>query len=417
MTFPSQFVKFADKKELLKAYKGKHIDELPTPSLIVDRKQVAANCKAMFDTVEKLGFDFRPHVKTHKTTEATLLELGEGTDFHTDRIVISTLAEAWNLIPLCEKGLINDILFSMPVVQSRLSEILELSKHVKNMRLMLDNLDQLDALIEFNKKHGYTGKWSLFIKINMGSDRAGFELDSPDLKRTLERISTDAKNYVELYGFYCHAGHSYGCHTMQEAGQILIDEITSANGAAKLAKSINDTLDLVLSVGATPTAHAATYYDASKVGHLYGKIELHAGNFALCDLQQVGTGSCKLEWVASRVLGEIVSAYPGRGDKKPGEELTDVGVLCIGRETGAIPGYGKVCSPKKYENWIIGRISQEHGVMTVYDDSKETPLIPVGTKIQIYPQHICIAGACYPWYFVVDGGDEVVDIWVPWRGW
>ncbi|VEU23124.1 DEKNAAC104071 [Brettanomyces naardenensis] len=366
----------------------------------------------MFSTVKKLGFDFRPHVKTHKTVEGTLLELGDGTDFCTKRIVISTLAEAWNLLPLCKSGRIEDILFSMPVVQSRIDELASLSRNVKHLRLMVDNEEQLDSLIRYNEEQKYLPKWSLFVKINMGSDRAGFELESPELRKALKRIlSSDS---FELYGFYCHAGHSYGCHSIEEAEKVLLDEINSANSAAKIAREYSEFIEPVLSVGATPTAHAAYLYSSSQISEkVYGKIELHAGNFAFCDLQQVGTNCCKLEDVASFVLAEVVSAYPKRG-KGPGEELINAGVLGLGRETGPIKGYGKVKFPAEYGKWIVGRVSQEHGVLTV--DGDDT-MIPVGTKVGIYPQHICIAAACYPWYYVVDGGDEVVDIWVPCRGW
>lgn len=427
MVFPYKLTKLADKGELLNAFKGKRIDELPTPGFVVSLQKVKDNCKGMLQSTASLGFDFRPHVKTHKTTEATLLELGEETGFHTDRIVVSTLIEAWNLLPLCKKGLINDILFSMPVVQSRLEELVELSRSVKHLRIMVDNYEQVESIVKYSLEHKYSKKWSVFIKINMGSDRAGFTLESPALRKTIDSIvQGDASQTVELFGFYCHAGHSYGSHSKEEAKKILIDEINSVNTACKIARTIDSTIsdDLVLSIGATPTAHVIDSFDANLLeDKLLGKVELHAGNYAFCDLQQVGTNCCKYEDVACRVLGEVVSSYPDRGSTEPGEGLVNVGVLGIGRETGAIPGFGCIGYPEKYRNWILGRISQEHGVLTVSDHSKQTDLIPIGTKVLIYPQHTCIAAACYPWYYVVDGEGEitnecrVIDIWVPWRGW
>ena len=427
MTFPYQFVKLADKEELLTAYKGKKVDELPTPGFVVSLQKVKDNCRSMFQSVASLGFDFRPHVKTHKTIEATLLELGQGTEFHTDRIVVSTLIEAWNLLPLCKKGLINDILCSMPVEQSRLGELAKLSESVKHLRIMVDNYEQIGSLVKYNREHKPLKKWSVFIKINMGSDRAGFVLESSALRKTIEAITHgNESNDVELFGFYCHAGHSYGCHSVEEAKNILIDEINSVNAACKIAKKIDSSIsdDLILSIGATPTAHVIDSFDEKLLDDkLLGKVELHAGNYAFCDLQQVGTNCCRYEDVACRVLGEVVSSYPGRGSVKPGEGLVNVGVLGIGRETGAVPGFGHVGCPEKYRNWILGRISQEHGVLTVLDCEKQTELIPIGTRVLIYPQHTCIAAACYPWYYVVDGNGEitnenhVIDIWVPTRGW
>jgi len=42
----------------------------------------------------------------------------------------------------------------------------------------------------------------------------------------------------------------------------------------------------------------------------------------------------------------------------------------------------------------------------------------IGDLIRIVPQHACLACASYPWFYVVeDGGEEVVDVWVPCKGW
>ena len=48
--------------------------------------------------------------------------------------------------------------------------------------------------------------------------------------------------------------------------------------------------------------------------------------------------------------------------------------------------------------------------------------LEVGQKVRVWPNHACIAGAMFGWYLVVDSRlvgreDEVVDVWVRWRGW
>jgi D-serine deaminase-like pyridoxal phosphate-dependent protein len=78
----------------------------------------------------------------------------------------------------------------------------------------------------------------------------------------------------------------------------------------------------------------------------------------------------------------------------------------------------------------MGRISQEHGTVTWKGNpatagmagmagmgTQEEGKFEVGQKIRVWPNHACIAGAGFGWYFVVDGGDEVVDVWPRWRGW
>ncbi|KAG0684182.1 hypothetical protein C6P40_001133 [Pichia californica] len=419
MSFPYEFTPLANKEKLLEAFKGKSKSELPTPAIIVNKKIYVDNCEKMLNNSVKLNADFRAHVKTHKTLEGTELQLGSG-NIKTDKIVVSTLMEAWYLLPLVKKGLINDILFSLPVVESRLPELEKLSNEVPTLRLMLDNFQQLEILANYSKSHNITKKWSIFFKVNLGTNRAGLTLEDDDLIKTIESIlkSPEISNYVSLYGFYCHAGHAYSSCNCNQAENFLVDEITHGNNACKKALEIDPTLKLQISVGSTPTAHASILLEISKLGPLSGKLELHAGNYPFCDLQQVGTGCVGVSSVSCRVLADVISAYPKRGDKLPGEQLINAGVIALARESGPLPGFGQIVSPKGYENWIVGRLSQEHGILTPSKSDSDSKLIPLGTKVEIIPQHSCITAASYPWYYIFDDDDDTVsDIWVPFRGW
>jgi len=71
--------------------------------------------------------------------------------------------------------------------------------------------------------------------------------------------------------------------------------------------------------------------------------------------------------------------------------------------------------------WIVGRISQEHGVLTWEGPTEHVRQLEIGEKLLVWPNHACIAGVNVGWYLVVDSdtGDPetVVDVWVRWRGW
>lgn len=418
-TFPYELTPLADKEKLLKAYKGLKKSEIPTPALIVNRSIFKNNCEKMLKNSINLKADFRAHVKTHKTLEGTELQLGSN-DLKTDKIVVSTLMEAWYLLPLVKKGLINDILFSLPVVESRLPELVKLSNEVENLRLMLDNFDQLEILANFSKKNNLTKKWSIFVKVNLGTNRAGLTLDDDDLNKTIESVlkNSSISKYISLYGFYCHAGHAYSSCNCNQAENFLIDEINHGNLACKKALDIDPNLNLQISVGSTPTAHASILLEISKLGKLFGNLELHAGNYPFCDLQQISTGCVDSSSVSCRILADVLSTYPNRGSKLPGEQLINAGVIALARESSSIPGFGKIYSPEGYENWIVGRLSQEHGILTPEKEDENTNLIPLGTRVEIIPQHSCITAASYPWYYVFDDeSDTVSDIWIPFRGW
>ena len=91
---------------------------------------------------------------------------------------------------------------------------------------------------------------------------------------------------VSIYGFYCHAGQSYASTSLDEASQFLSAELKAVNDAAEIATSVisrmntvsSHNIPFVLSVGSTPTAHAATpETKANLLSSLRGKLEIHAG--------------------------------------------------------------------------------------------------------------------------------------------
>lgn len=429
MSYPARFTKLADQDALLKEYLGKTKSELPTPSLIVNRSTFKNNCIKMLQNAKAINASFRAHIKTHKTLEGTVLQLGnDKVGNKTDRLVVSTLMEAWNLMPLVEQGLVTDILFSLPVIESRLSELnLMTNKYPQlKLRLMLDNYEQLDILSNFNIKNSVVKRWSVFVKVDMGTKRAGLVAGGGELEKVVTALATtDSKysKYVSLYGFYCHAGHSYGSRSIDQARSLLVQEIENGNNACKQAVELDPSMKLVISVGSTPTGHASSstslvLKEIEQLGQLFGELELHAGNYACCDLQQLGTKCISEESISCSVLADVISSYPDRGDKSPGEQLINAGVIAMSRESGPLPGFGNISKPTEFNNWIIGRLSQEHGI--IIPQSDDCKLLPLGTRVEIIPQHICITAASYPWYYIFDSADEnatVVDIWVPFRGW
>lgn len=84
-----------------------------------------------------------------------------------------------------------------------------------------------------------------------------------------------------------------------------------------------------------------------------------------------------------------------------------------------MPGYGKVVFPPELKEWELGRVSQEHGILTRKPDAVSGSDLPEpGQVLRIVGQHACMILSNHPWYYIVeDGGDKVVDVWVPWKGW
>ena len=146
----------------------------------------------------------------------------------------------------------------------------------------------------------------------------------------------------------------------------------------------------------------------------------------MLDLQQLHTKLIDSGSIAQKILATVVSYYPGRGANGTDEALCDAGAIAMSKDTGPSGGFGEVLG----RPWKLGRISQEHGILTqCTPDSKLTATstggkgdtLKIGEQIEIVGQHACLTAAAHPWYYIVDSSsgpaDVIVDVWVPWKGW
>jgi D-serine ammonia-lyase len=335
-----------------------------------------------------------------------------------------------------------------------------------SISLMIDDADQLPAIEVFKTEAGFPAQ--IFVKIDTGYRRAGITTDCvrdeskppSTLEKLLRQIASLAeKGAASLAGFYSHSGHSYHEKNEIDVMQMLIEELRRSEPALEMARAIFPYDRFTLSVGATPTTTSVqnilfpSIYAFSenqvaremkhRIGEFrqYGDLELHAGVYPLLDEQQLSTHArpdheaddpsqslLSHKKIALTVLTEVCSLYNHR--KHP-EALIAAGSLALGREPcPSYRGWGVVSnwgmgkdSDLEPSGLIIDRISQEHGILAREDREKpQHPLeLRVGQKVRIFPNHACIAGAGYGWYFIVDSArenkNEIIDVWVRWRGW
>jgi D-serine deaminase-like pyridoxal phosphate-dependent protein len=340
------------------------------------------------------------------------------------------------------------------VPQSAIPRLVNLAKELGpgSVNVIIDNID---ALTKFRSAVDTSSlKFGVFIKIDTGYHRAGIKTSSPRFPELVEAV---VKNSGAAFfrGFYSHYGHSYAGNSEDDAASGLIEELTGLEEACA-ALPATYTPKPVLSVGATPTATAAQNMLSSSSPRvqefqdiLYRlkeryEVELHAGVYPLLDCQQIATHArpssttpasgfqpLSKDAIAIKMLLEVTSVYTERS--KP-EVLVSAGSLAMGREPcKSYPGWGIVTpdfansASQIYDDvagrtgWIVGRISQEHGILTWEGDKEQCKELQVGDKVMVWPNHACVAGAGFGWYLIVDGeedgGKTVVDVWIRWRGW
>ena len=364
--------------------------DLPTPCLVLDRTRLARNIAAMNHAVARTGAALRPHLKTAKSAEVARL----ATAGQAGGITVSTLAEAEYF---AARGF-RDILYAVGIVPAKLDRAAALRAQGVELLLVTDDADTASAIA------AHPAGLRALVEVDCGEHRAGMPVESDVLRAVGAALGRSCA------GVMTHAGHSYACPTTEAAADLAEHERSVAVRAAERLRALGlDTA--IVSVGSTPTALHAR--------HLTGVTETRPGVYMFQDLFQTQIGSGTRDDIAVTVLASVTGRRPAEG-----RLVIDAGGLALSkdRSTAAAPrdyGFGLVLDiagvPLAAEA-VVERANQEHGVIAA-PAGLDTARFPVGTRLRIAPNHVCMMAAMYDRYHVVDGGETVVAVWDRVNGW
>ena len=364
--------------------------DLPTPCLVLDRTILRRNLATMAVAVARHGVGLRPHMKTAKSIDVARMALNG----QPGGITVSTLAEAEYFVG---HGLF-DQLYAVGITPQKLAEVAKLNAAGADIAVITDD-PGMAALIA-----AYPVPVRALIEVDTGEHRGGI---IPRSAQLMELASILGKS---LAGVMTHAGHSYGTRSASQLAAVADDERGGiAHAAARLREAGHATP--IVSLGSTPTALHATRLD--------GVTEVRAGVYMFGDLFQMQIGSHGLDGIALTVLASVIG-------RRPAERrfLLDAGGLAMSKDhsTEAAPvdyGYGLVmdlAGTPSLGGTVIRQAYQEHGVVEC-DPALPYPDFPIGTKLRVAPNHTCMTAAAHDRYYVVDGTDEVAEVWTRVNGW
>ncbi|PRD43592.1 alanine racemase [Phyllobacterium phragmitis] len=376
------------------------IDALITPALLLDESKLDRNIQRLASHISALGAVLRPHMKTAKSIDvARRIYPGEP-----GPITVSTLAEAEYFADYGYK----DITYAVGVSPAAAVRGLELSRRTgANVKFLLDTVEQADALGDAGRKTGVVP--SAFIELDVDDHRGGLKPADPNLVIVAGRVKAAG---VDLVGVLSHAGESYALSTKEALVAAAENERAETVKAANVLREHGHACPIV-SLGSTPTAHFAENLD--------GVTEVRAGVYVFFDLVQHGVGVCTLDDLAISVLATVVGAKPEKG-----WILVDAGWMALSRDRGTSSqkvdqGYGVVCDEqgRVYEDVIVSQASQEHGILSIRSgSSKAMPILPIGSKVRILPNHACAMAGQHDFYSVVNGKSPTIQArWNRMRGW
>jgi D-serine deaminase-like pyridoxal phosphate-dependent protein len=362
--------------------------DLPTPCLVLDRTKVAANAARMGAHLAQLGVPLRLHVKTAKSPQVADLVLGG----RKAPICVSTLKEAERFF---DEGY-RDILYAVGFTPDKLVRAQSLQRRGAQLTLLVDSVEAARGIAGF----------PVLIEIDTDGHRSGLKPDDAQLLPVARALEA-AGNTVA--GVMTHAGDSYNCASVDAIRAIARRERDGVVTAAKLLRDAGFQAPVV-SVGSSPTATYAS--------DLAGVTEVRAGVFVFFDLVMAGIDVCRQEDIALSVMGSVIGH---RADKR--WIITDAGWMALSRDRGTAKqktdqGYGVVCDVdgRPISDLIVVDANQEHGIVADRQ-GREPPMLPVGTRLRILPNHACATGAQHEGYHVVQGAREVLARWERFSGW
>lgn len=373
------------------------LNEVQTPALLLDRAAMQRNLDAMHQRMARHGVNLRPHLKTAKSARVAQL----ATAGQAGGITVSTLAEAEYFF---QNGFA-DILYAVGILPARLARVAALAKAGANIKIITDNLDSADAIKSF--ENGDNPTFQVLVEIDSGEGRAGILPDGPEFMEIAQTLH--AAPNVQLSGVLTHAGHSYGCESVDAIRIIAEEERSKITGAADRLRTAGLPCPIV-SAGSTPTAvHAQD---------LTGVTEMRPGVFVFNDLKQLSVGACARDGLALSVLASVIGH-----NRHKGHLLLDTGALALSKDISAHDehpevGYGEICDANTLDalpGIYVAAVSQEHGVVPISDPTYFDRL-PIGAHVRILPNHACITAAGYQHYDVFENG-EITEQWDRINGW
>ncbi|WP_422376241.1 alanine racemase [Roseibium sp.] len=323
---------------------GLSIHELLTPVAVVDETVMATNIKVAQDYFDRIGRNFRPHIKTHKIPALAAAQLAAGAK----GINCQKVSEAE---VFADAGF-TDILITFNMLgNARLNRLLALNAKV-DLQVVADNPVVVDGLAAvFSREQPL----KVLVECDTGAGRNGVQ--SP-----VEAVEL-AKRIDAAPGLQFHGLMTYPRPSSEKDVEAFFAQTIKQLAAAGLDCP-------VVSHGGSPSL-----FDSDLVA---SATEHRAGTYIFNDRSMVRAGMCDFDDCAMHVLATVVS--------RPTENraVLDAGSKALTSDLLGFSDHGLMID---YPDASIAALSEEHAVVDLSKSSKKPE---VGERVRIIPNHTCV---------------------------
>ena len=353
------------------------ISELETPALLIDLDIMQANLRKLADYSRKHSLRVRPHTKTHKIPALARKQL----DLGAAGLTVAKVGEAEVMLESESPNL----LVAYPVVGSKkLERLVEVARHT-SVTVSLDSLPVAVELSNAAKAGGVV--FGVLAEVDVGLGRVGVPPGN-ELVQLIRGIERLAGLRFEGIAFY--------------PGQIKSMDAEGERALASLAELMERLLaDLrhegietrVVSGGSTPTLFQSH--------RLPGLNEIRPGTYIFNDRNTALSGACTLEECAASIMVTVVST------SVPHQMIVDGGSKTFSSDrpsAGSEVSFGRVLEAP---DAVFTKMNEEHGFIDLHHAARN---FSVGDRVQIIPNHICVAMNLHECVYGVRGG-VVEQVW------
>ena len=341
---------------------------ISTPTMLLDRERCLRNLHLMVQRASANEVELRPHFKTHQSAQIATWFAEAGVR----KITVSSVTMAKYF---ADHGW-DDITIAFPVNTLESGELVKLSRRI-SLNVIISSFDSLGPLLKVPGN-----QIGVFIKLDVGTNRTGFDPNSTDIIRSIiDRLAVNA-NFI-FRGFLFHTGHTYACNSKVEVNQIHREALESVRSLVQHYK--REIPSVIVSAGDTPACSIASEWS--------GVDEIRPGNFIFYDLTQWQIGSCSLDQIAVALACPVVAKHPerqsiilyGGGVHLSKDRLQWDDKVIYGLPVKLTAVGWQLPDLRSY----VSGLSQEHGIVQA---SKELfASTEVGDLLGILPVHSCMA--------------------------
>jgi D-serine deaminase-like pyridoxal phosphate-dependent protein len=321
----------------------------PTPYLRVDLDVLRRNVRRVADWSRAHRVALRPHAKTHKSPRIADLQLAAGAV----GLSVATIGEA----EVFARHGVRDLLIAYPlwVDEAAAARLKALADQVT----LAVAVESLEGAANLGRHLGGSGL-EVLVEVDSGQHRTGC---TPSEAGLVGAIAT--RTGLVVRGAMTFPGHSYAPGAARTAGA---DEARALRAAAASLRAAGIE-PRVLSGGSTPSLGGT---DLAVV------TELRPGVYVFGDAQQWELGTCAREDLALTVRSTVVSHAHGR-------LVLDAGSKTLGADRASYAsGFGRLVS---HPTARIGSLAEHHALV----DMNGVPLPPIGSQVDVVPNHVCSA--------------------------